>query len=352
MEPNENMIRNSDLIVPPQISLCDAMRIIDRSEVKILFVAEGGKLLGALTDGDIRRFLFRGGKIEEPVGNACNRSPRVAENVWQAAEVYDRLNCIAVPVVNDSWEILDIYIGEENRDIQKEQLGIPVVINAGGKGTRLDPFTRVLPKPLIPVGEKPIIEHIMQQYEGFGCSEFHVIVNYKKQLLKAYFNENEEHYDIRWYDEARPLGTGGGLSLLRGKLDGTFFFSNCDILLLSNYASMLKFHRENGNAVTMVCAWKNHTIPYGVVEIGKNGVIEAMREKPELSFLTNTGMYIVEPEVLEDIAPDTSISFPEIIQAEIRKGRKAAAYPVSESEWLDMGQMSELEKMRIRLYGK
>jgi NDP-sugar pyrophosphorylase family protein len=115
---------------------------------------------------------------------------------------------------------------------------------------------------------------------------------------------------------------------------------------------MLKFHRENGNTITMVCAYKNLTIPYGVVEMGLNGTIERMQEKPELSYLTNTGIYLVEPEVLEDIEFDVSIGFPDIMKKQMEQGKKVAVYPVSENEWMDMGQLDELEKMRKRLYGE
>ena len=192
----------------------------------------------------------------------------------------------------------------------------------------------------------------MQKFKEYGCNNFSMIVNYKKELIKTYFKECENQYSIRWYDEEKPLGTGGGLSLLKNTVKETFFFTSCDTLLLADYESMLRFHKENGNAVTMICAWKNLTLPYGIVEMGNGGIIKEMREKPELSFLTNTSIYIVEPSVVEDIPEGTAITFPEIIQMQIDKGRKAAVYPVSESEWLDMGQLSELEKMRERLYGR
>ena len=345
-------MKNADLIISGKTSICDAMRIVDKNEIKLLVVAEEKRLVGTLTDGDIRRFLFRGGTLNDCVEKAANRSPRVAKNRRQAAALYNRLYFIAIPIVNEAGEITDIYVGEEPQSKPGKKISLPVVINAGGRGTRLDPFTRVLPKPLIPVGDLPIIEHILQQFQQLGCSEFSMIVNYKKELIKTYFRESENQYHIAWYDERTPLGTGGGLSLLKGKLKETFFFTSCDTLLLADYDSMLRFHRENGNAVTMICAWKNLTIPYGVIEMGKNGAIEQMREKPELSFLTNTSIYIVEPEVVEDIPDHTPITFPEIIQFQKEKGNQVAAYPVSESEWVDMGQMSELEKMRERLYGK
>jgi len=345
-------MNHPEIIIDGSVTVCDAMRLIDRSEIRILFVTENGKLKGSLTDGDIRRYLYKGGKIEDPADRAANHSPRVAADLQQARELYDRLSYIAIPVIGERDELKDIYVGEELQEKSCPRLNVPVVINAGGRGTRLDPFTRVLPKPLIPVGDLPIIEHIMQRFIRYGCEDFSVIVNYKKELIKTYFRETDYHYSVRWFDEEIPLGTGGGLSLMKGKLQGTFFFVNCDTLLLSDLDSILRFHRENKNAITMICAWKNFTIPYGVVDMGINGSLEQIREKPELSFLTNTGMYLIEPEVIDDVPPDTSITLPEIIELEMRRGRKVAAFPVGESEWLDMGQMSELEKMRERLYGK
>ena len=173
-----------------------------------------------------------------------------------------------------------------------------------------------------------------------------------KESLLTYFSENEEHFNTVWYDEDKPLGTGGGLNLLKGKLSGTFFLTNCDLLIFTDYEKLLRFHRESGSAVTMVCAEKHVTIPYGVVETGEGGVITAMQEKPAFQFLTNTGLYLVEPEVLDDIGEDEVIGFPDIIERQRCRGRRVSAYTVGEEDWLDMGQLDELEKMRERLYGK
>ena len=343
---------NGDILIRKTASVVDAMRQLEKSDLKLLFVMDEVRLSGTLTDGDIRRYLFNGGKIEDAVEKAANTSPKTASNISEAAALYSKQHFIAIPIVSSAGELLDVYVGEgEERQKIHAQIDAPVIINAGGRGTRLDPFTRVLPKPLIPVGDLPIIEHIMHQFGKYGCRDFGIVVNYKKELIKTYFNESASDYSISWYDEEIPLGTGGGLSLLKG-MDRTFFFTNCDTLLLSDYAGILDFHRQNKNAITMVCVWKHFTIPYGVVEMGINGAIDEMREKPELSFLTNTGMYIIEPEVIKDVPENTSITLPEIIQMEKEKGRRVAAYPVSESEWLDMGQLNELEKMRERLYGK
>ena len=337
--------------IKAELTIKEAMQAIDDADPKIVFIVDGNKLIASLTDGDIRRFLLNGGSLTDLAIEASNRSPKYANNFDDAVSLYHQKNFVAIPIVDSDRNIEDIYIGKLYTNEKLAELNIPVVINAGGKGTRLEPYTKILPKPLIPVGELPIIEHIMQRFTEYGCSKFSMIVNYKKEMMKAYFS-NDKQYDITWYDEEKPLGTGGGLCYLKGKISETFFFTNCDNLLLSNYESMLRFHKENHNVITMVCAYKNIKIPYGVIEMGLNGSIEAMKEKPELSFLTNTGIYIVEPKVLEDIEYNVPIGFPDIIENERKKGKKVAIYPVSENEWLDMGQLSELEKMRIRLYGE
>jgi len=336
------------------MTVTEAMQQIDRNTCGILFLLDGSKrLVGCITDGDIRRYLLAGGLMTGNAFEAANKSPKVARSMEEAKTIFHKKNYIVIPVVDEDGAVTGLYNGEPGTIGKKHNpINVPIVINAGGKGTRLDPFTRVLPKPLIPVGELPIIEHIIREYKSYNCKEFHIIVNYKRELIKAYFADNENKYNITWYDEDKPLGTGGGLSLLRGKINETFFFSNCDALLTANYESMLNFHKENGNAITMICSHKNISIPYGVVEMGVNGVIKDMKEKPVMSFLTNTGIYIVEPYVIDDIQDDIAIGFPDIVEMERDKGRKVAVFPVSENDWMDMGQMPELEKMRIRLYGE
>ncbi len=349
-------MKNSELtqfLGKEDISISYAMKAIDDNASGILFLVNNEmKLLGCITDGDIRRFLLAGGRMDDDAIKAANTNPKAARSLDDAKGIYHKKNYVAIPVVDEKNIVIDIYNGDGIIYREHNPLNVPVVINAGGKGTRLEPFTKVLPKPLIPVGDLPILELIMKEYQSYNCNDFHIIVNYKRELMKAYFAENENDYKITWYDEDKPLGTGGGLSLLKGVFDSTFFFANCDALLTANYERMLQFHKENGNAITMICAYKNLTIPYGIVEMGLNGSIEKMKEKPIMSFLTNTGIYIVEPEVVFDVEDEVPIGFPDIIEMERTKGNKVAVFPVGESEWMDMGQLSELEKMRIKLCGE
>ncbi|HAZ90707.1 MAG TPA: nucleotidyltransferase, partial [Eubacterium sp.] len=319
----------NDYVGYENITVSEAMQKINVNASGILFLTDNNMaLVACVTDGDIRRYLLNGGKMDGAVRDAANHHPKYAKGMDEAKKLYHKKNYIAIPVVDDKNCLVDIYTGDFGLYRKhRKPLNVPVVINAGGRGTRLDPFTKVLPKPLIPVGELPIIELIMQEYQSYNCEDFHIIVNYKKELMKAYFKDNERDYRISWYDEISPLGTGGGLSLLKGKFNSTFFFANCDALLTANYESMLKFHKDNGNVITMICAYKNINIPYGVVEMGINGVIESMKEKPLISFLTNTGIYIVEPEVVDDMEDGERIDFPDIIERQRQKGNKVAVFP-------------------------
>lgn len=338
---------NKDLLIDKSKKIEEAMNKLGKANPKILFVVDRNKLVGTLTDGDVRRYLLAKGKIEDLVCKACNANPIVASSFSDAKEKYSE-NYFAIPIVKNS-KLVDIYVGENIKE-EINKINVPVVINAGGIGSRLEPFTKVLPKPLIPVGDLPIIEHIINRFEKFGCKKFFTIVNYKKQLIKAYFNESENKHNISCVDEEKPLGTIGGLSLLKGKIKGNFFFVNCDTLLVSDYSKILGFHKENNADITLVCADKNINIPFGVVKTNKNKEFKAMEEKPNLSFITNIGFYVLNEKTLKDIPQNKRLDMPEFIENEKKKGRKVFVYIVPENEWLDVGQLPELEKTRKALF--
>lgn len=334
------------------ISLSEAMEMIDDNSYRLLFLVDDDESIKAcLSDGNIRRFILNGGSISEPAINIANHDPRIAGSMEEAKKLYNIKGYSVIPIVDEGKRIIDFYCGPEDKEREYKTFNVPVVINAGGRGSRLDPFTKVLPKPLIPVGDTPIIELIMREYQKYGCDDFHIIVNYKRDLIKAYFKEVKGKYNITWHDEDEPLGTGGGLSLLKGKIGCSFIFANCDVLLTADYAKILDSHKKNKNIITMVCAYKNVSIPYGVVQIEKEGLIRSMKEKPQMSFLINTGIYIVEPEVIDDMEEEVAIGFPNIVEEQKAKGKRVAVYPVGENDWMDMGQMPELERMRQKLYG-
>lgn len=340
-----------DFLIDEECTMLEAMQILDKVAKKVLFVVQNGQFKAALTDGDIRRWILKKGNLEAKVKDIANYNPKYMDEIDKSkAKAYMRkLSIEALPIVDENMDIVSVVLLNDKEVKTKKSLHVPVVIMAGGLGTRLYPYTKILPKPLIPIGEIPIAEHIINRFHRYGSNKFYLIVNHKKSMIKAYFNEIEKDYEVFHIDEDKPLGTGGGISLLKGKIDTTFVLTNCDILIEEDYEKIYKFHQKEKNLITMVCSLKHIKIPYGVIEIGENGEIESMKEKPELSFFTNTGMYLVEPKVIEELADNQDIGFPDIIESYKQAGEKIGVYPISEHSWMDMGQLDEMEEMRRRL---
>lgn len=340
-----------ELLIEEDKTVLEAMQRLDETGHRILFIAPQNELRGVVTDSDVRRHILRGGNLSDPVAKMANYSPKSlpVERRSEARELLLKFSIDALPLLDKRGCITDvIFEGDLDVDTHKNA-GLPVVIMAGGLGTRLYPYTKILPKPLIPIGELPIAEHIINRFHNFGCNQFHLVVNYKKSMIKSYFNDLEKSYEVRYVDEDKPLGTGGGLALLKGQLNTTFFLTNCDVLIDADYGDIYEFHKNSGNLITVVCAFKHITIPYGVIELGSEGEIKTVTEKPQMNFLTNTGVYVVEPRVIEELADDTAIGFPDIMENYRHAGEKIGVYPVSENSWMDMGQLEELEQMRRRL---
>ncbi|WKY45537.1 sugar phosphate nucleotidyltransferase [Eubacteriaceae bacterium ES2] len=340
-----------DFLIDENNTLIGAMEQLDRVAKKVLFVVNEKGLVAALTDGDIRRWILKKGDLDAQIKDIANYNPKfLYEKDKTNVRIYMKNLLIeAIPIVDKNNRIIEIIFAHDQSIKSKQEMNVSVVIMAGGLGTRLYPYTKILPKPLIPVGEIPIVEHIINRFNENGCKDFYLIVNHKKNMIKAYFNELEKNYSVHYIDEDIPLGTGGGLSLLKYRINSTFILSNCDILIDADYQKIMKFHQKQENFITMICSMKRIRIPYGVVEISKTGEIEEMKEKPELSVFVNTGMYIVDGQVIEDIEENKDIGFPDIIEGYRKKGAKVGIYPISESAWLDMGQLDELESMRRRL---
>ena len=340
-----------DFLIDENASMLEAMELLDRVAKKVLFVLREGHFVAAITDGDVRRWILRKGNLDARVKDIANYSPKyLFEHDRSRAKAFMKRRSVeALPILNDDMDIVSVVLWDDGEIKPKRTFDIPVVIMAGGLGTRLHPYTKILPKPLIPIGEIPIAEHIMNKFHQYGVSRFYLVVNHKKNMIKAYFNEIDKDYSVSYVDEEKPLGTGGGLSLLKGRISSTFILSNCDILIEEDYEKMFNFHKKENNLITMVCSLKHIKIPYGVIEISERGEIESMREKPELSFFTNTGMYIAEPEIIEELKESEATGFPDIIEKYKSRGKKIGVYPISEKSWLDMGQLDGMEEMRRRI---
>ena len=340
----------TDFLIPPGTSVKDAMARLEETEERILFVADSDQtLLGSVTDGDIRRWILAEGSLTADVGEVCNPSPTTVLRPYDLESIQNTMlerKIACIPVVDDSRRIVELLFwnavfAQLTDRTPIVRLDTPVVIMAGGKGTRLEPFTRILPKPLIPLGDKTIIELIIDSFLGYGIDDFYISVNHKARIIKSFFEELEPHYSVQFLEEEKPLGTAGALSFLRNSDHETFIVTNCDILLRMEIPALLEAHKENKNSLTTVASMTSYKIPYGVCKIKNGGQLEEIIEKPEYDFLVNTGMYIVEKSALELIPEDSNFDMPDLITSLKEANRSVGIFPIAEKAWIDAGQWQE-----------
>ena len=348
--------RQEDLCGDISMTIVDAMGKIDANSKGILFINDAnGKLVGSLTDGDIRRWILKSGDITAVVSYAMNRYPQFlkANNTLKAETVMKEKNITAIPIVDDEYKIIDIRLLSEIENVNRPKgklSDVPVVVMAGGRGTRLYPYTKILPKPLIPIGDTPIVERIIDYYTNFGIKMFYMTVNYKKAMIRSYFDDLDKNYTIKYVEEEKPLGTGGSIKLIKDKFERPIFITNCDALIFADYYDIYQYHIKSGNDITMISALKNFQIPYGVMHTGQNGILESMEEKPKLSYFINTGMYVINQETIDLIPDNIMFHMTHLVEKVMKNGGKVGTYPVSEDSFLDMGELSEMKRMEEKLH--
>ena len=347
----------SKLTGSPELTIVDAMEKIDLNAAGILFVInEDNVLLGCLTDGDIRRWLIKTGDLNATVDHAMKKNPKFLflEERERAFDVINQEVITALPIITKDKKVVDIILRSEEAAKQpkkpkKDMRGVPVVVMAGGKGTRLYPFTKILPKPLIPIGETPIVERIINCFTEYGMNKFFMTVNYKKGMIRSYFADVDPDYEIVYVEEDKPLGTGGSIKLIDEKFERPLFVTNCDALILADYADIYDYHVKSGNAITIISALKNTVVPYGVLHSEENGKITEMEEKPKLSYFINTGMYVINPDTIDLIPDDVMFHMTQLVDLVMEKGEKVGMYPISEDSFLDMGEFHEMKRMEEKL---
>ena len=333
-------------------TIISALRKMDGHRTKLVFVFDGDEFESILTIGDIQRAIIRHSTLTDPVSTILDRDKIYAsdkESIEHIKEVMmaELIDCM--PVLNDNGEIVDVLfwhdVFAEPVTKQRDRIELPVVIMAGGKGTRLKPITNVIPKPLIPVGDKTILEEIMDQFEGIGTKKFYMSVNYKADMMEYYLSQLDHKYDIEFFMEDKPLGTIGSVALLKGKITTPFFVSNCDIVIDQDYRDVYDYHKENKNDITIVTAVKSIRIPYGVIETGEDGLMTGLREKPEQTYMINTGVYILNPELIGEIPEGEFFHITHLMEKVKARGGRVGCFPVSENAWRDMGEWPEYLKM-------
>jgi len=342
-----------DQTISPELTIHQAMKALNKARNKCLMVVdEKGRLLGTLTDGDLRRSILRGADFNATIGSSYYRNPTVLiEGQYtktEAGKLIRERKHELLPVLDKERLVVNYLTWEQvfEDDIKREptSINVPVVIMAGGKGTRLEPFTKVLPKPLLPIHEKPVIEHIIDRFIAVGVNDFHITVNYKGRILKAFFQELNPFYSVSFVDEQQPMGTAGSLKFFEGTFNDSFFVTNCDIIIEADYTDIYAFHNKYDFDITLVASAKEYIIPYGTCELNGDGYLANLKEKPKYSFLANSGLYVLNPEILKYIPENKMYNITDLIEDVKQHGMRAGVYPIGEDAWIDVGQWAEYKK--------
>ncbi|WP_369916796.1 nucleotidyltransferase family protein [Lysinibacillus sp. 2017] len=325
-------------------TLFETMKTIDESALQFAVVVdETGKLLGTVTDGDIRRGILRGEGLDVKVGSIMNTKPISAKSGLSAAKYkqFMKKNKLKqLPLVNDLNEVVDIlFIDKFEISTNKNQ----VILMLGGLGTRLRPLTNEIPKPMLRVGNKPIVETIVDGFKLYGYTNFIFSVNYKKEVIQNYFRNGEAFgITIEYIEEQKRMGTAGALSLIENRPTEPFFVMNGDLLTQVNFDQLMQFHIEQGAAATMCVREYEYQIPYGVIET--NGTdLTAIKEKPIHRSFVNAGIYVLSPEVFDYIPSDVFYDMPTLFEKLIEQEKKTSVFPIHEY-WLDIGQMDDFNR--------
>ena len=351
----KNNEKLAHVLIDRRTTIKHAMCKLNETGMQILLVVDARqRLTGTVTDGDIRRALIGNIRLTNSVSKIMNKEPKhLYENEKDRAGEFMKQEVIQhVPILNKKDQVVDIISwkdvnAEEEPRFYAKKDNI-VFIMAGGKGTRLDPFTKIMPKPLIPSNDKPIIEIIMENFKKYGLNNFIISVNYKREMIKMYFKENPQDFNIRYLEEKDFLGTAGSLALIKKKIDKPVIVSNCDVILDICFEDLLNHHVAEKNDFTIVGIVRHIKIPYGVLKM-KNGSLSDIVEKPEYDFVVNAGIYVISPKVIKLIADHERVDMPDLILKARKKGYRVSVYPLSRG-WTNVehweGYRTALEHFR------
>jgi dTDP-glucose pyrophosphorylase len=332
--------------VPETATLRDAVETLDRAAAQIVLVAREDRLLGTITDGDVRRGLLRGVPLDSPVSAVMNERPQTvlaSEGPAVALQRMRQLRIHQMPVLDGEGRLVDLLLLDDL--VAAEEQEAVVVLMAGGLGTRLRPLTENTPKPLLNVGGKPLIETIVESFVAQGFRDIYLSVNYKAELFREHFGDGRRFgARIAYIDETEPRGTAGALALLPERPETPLIVMNGDLLTAVDYRSLLRFHMESQAAATMCVREYSVQVPYGVIEVEDNRLTRIV-EKPTHSFFINAGIYALSPEALDLVPGEGFFDMPTLFGELVERGRTAAAFPIREY-WLDIGRMEDLERAR------
>jgi len=325
----------------------DAMTAINLGARQIaLVVGDDGSLRATVTDGDIRRGLLRGVGLDAPVAKVMQTnfsSVTEAEGHKMALELMRARGLHQMPIIDEMGRLVDIALIDEVPGIQ--QRDTRVVLMAGGLGTRLRPLTDNMPKPMLPVGGKPILELILRDFTEQGFHDFTISLNYKGEMIRDYFKDGSRfNAQINYVEETKRMGTAGALSLLETRPDSPFIVMNGDLLTAIPFEALIRFHQETGSRATMCARDYQMQVPYGVIEVEET-TLRRIVEKPIYSHFVNAGIYMLSPEVLDHVSSDEFLDMPTLFERIMVSGERASVFPMQEY-WMDIGRPEDLHQAR------
>ncbi len=335
-------------LITPQMTLRDALQVIDEATSQIAIVIDDrGRLIGTLTDGDARRGLLRGLTLTDPVSEVMHVNPicaRVADSGHSVIGLMREKGLHQIPLVDADGvvvglEVVDDFLVTKTRENW-------VVIMAGGLGTRLKELTQETPKPMLPVGSKPLLETILLDYASQGFRKFYLAVNYKAEQIESHFGDGSKFgVEIRYLHESKRMGTAGGLSLLPEIPNAPIIVTNADLLTNQDFGTLLERHIETGADATMAVRGYEMQVPFGVVR-EVNGWIESIVEKPVQRFTVSAGIYVLSPKVLKLIPSDAFFDMPSLFEELFRTGMQARSHSI-DGYWLDIGRLDDYKQANV-----
>lgn len=348
---------DKNIFIYEKDSVKDALKKLNQSKDRVLLTVDlKGRLLGTLSDGDIRRYILKGKSLDANIQEIYNKKPvfmykkcftkDLAKDLFIKSEKKVEL----IPILNDRDIVIDVVtwrniFSESDLGLTTDKkLNIPVVIMAGGKGERLEPFTKIIPKPLIPIGDKTIVEIIIEQFRKHGISEYFLSLNYKSKMIESYFESIEKNYTLNYLRESDYLGTAGSLSLLKDNIGENFFVSNCDVIVRADLEEVVALHKKSKAICTVLSSIQHYRIPYGVIDLKEKGEIIKIHEKPEYTFIVNAGVYLLNKAILDFIPANAHFNMTDLIKILIKEKKKVITYPVNENDYIDIGQLEEYNR--------
>ena len=354
MKNNIEYIKKISILPSDSIKL--ALKKISETGNKCLIVtSKNDKFLGTLSDGDVRRAILKNKKLTSKINKLYNKNAFFLKegnlSDVKLKEIFVKKRIDLIPIISDHKIVVNFINLRDLLENVKNHLKIndllPVIM-AGGKGTRLKPFTTILPKPLLPLNGKTVIEHILDTLQNFGLDNFCISVYEKSRIIKSYFQDLDKNYNLTFLEEKMPLGTIGSLNLIKkNNIKENLLVVNCDVIFKIDFQSFYNFHKQNNYDITIVVSDKNFEIPYGVCKISKKGNLEKINEKPRYDFLVNIGLYIINKKIIKLIPKNKSMDFNELVNKSLKKKLKIGVFPISEKGWTDTGQWSDFNKLNF-----